>query len=436
MRNRVSNPMKQRIGMMLGVALAITGPAAIADPMLLRFDMLVDGTGEMLDAREIAVDDGRIVAIGNDLQARYPAGNLIDHEDLVALPGLIDVHVHMTYGLAGASQGDAWNELFATPAPDRLVAATGNARRTLETGVTAARDLFAFDGVDFQLKALIDNNIVPGPRLFLSGQGIHPLVLPPVPEGQQRDSVAEFISQVEQRIRLGADWIKIFATTGSADDLSGEQIFFYPEIKAATDTAHAAGLRVAVHSYGPSAVDDALKAGVDSIEHPVGLDDELIAQWARTNTVYVPTIDHNRYYAEHRSEYGYDETIERNLHAFVERNVETLHKVHAAGIAVAMGSDAVMTGFGENTRDLEWFVEAGLSTGEAIRAATINGARLLGQEEFLGRLQPGFAADIVAVAGNPLDDIQALTRNVRWVMKDGRVVSVTPSRSGDTVQSR
>jgi len=154
----------------------------------------------------------------------------------------------------------------------------------------------------------------------------------------------------------------------------------------------------------------------------VGLDDKLISQWAATDTVYVPTIDHNRYYADHRTEYGYDETIERNLREFVKENVETLRKMHAAGITIAMGSDAVMSGFGENTRDLEWFIKAGLSTREAIRAATVNGAALLGQEGRLGRIQTGFAADIVAVAGDPLSDIQAVTRNVRWVMKDGKVV--------------
>ena len=420
--------MKRFICIALSFALAATGRAALAEPTLLRFAQLIDGTGEVLDAHEIVVEDGRIVAIGDDLEEQYPAGSTVDHRNLVALPGLIDVHVHMTYGLDGPPRGDAWNELFATPAPARLVTATRNARLTLETGVTAARDMFAFDGLDFQLKALIDNGIITGPRLFVSGQGIHPLVLPAVAEGERRDIVAEFTRQVERRIQLGADWVKIFATTGSADDLTGEQIFFYPEINAATEIAHAAGLRVAVHSYGPSAVADALNAGVDSIEHPVGLDDALIAHWAQTQTVYVPTIDHNRYYADHRGEYGYDETIEQNLRDFVERNVATLSKIHAAGITVAMGSDAVMTGFGENTRDLEWFIEAGLSTREAIRTATVNGARLLGQEDFLGRLETGFAADIIAVAGNPLEDIRALTRNVRWVMKDGLIVIDTTGK--------
>jgi len=401
----------------------LLGPLAAADAeqTLLRFAGLVDGTGERLDGHEIVVEDGLIAAVGDGLADAYPRAALIDLADLYAVPGLIDVHVHMTYGLDGPSKGDAWNELFATPAPARLVAATQNAKRTLEAGVTTARDLFAFDGVDFQLKALIDAGVVPGPRLFLSGAGIHPLTLSPLAEGEERDMVAEFTAQAEQRVAQGADWVKIFATTGSADDLTGEQLFFYPEIKAAVDVAHAAGLRVAVHSYGASAVDDALRAGVDSIEHPVGVDDETLKRWAATGTVYVPTIDHNRYYADHRAEYGYDEEVDKNLHEFVQKNVETLRRAHAAGIIIAMGSDAVMSGFGENTLELEWFIDAGMTTSEAIRAATVNGARLLGQEDSLGRLQPGFIADIVAVDGDPIEDIRALTRGVRWVLADGAV---------------
>jgi imidazolonepropionase-like amidohydrolase len=407
---------------LVGVILLAIGSVAIAEPILLRFAQIIDGTGEVLDAHEIVVVVGTIVAIGDDLRTDYPNASEINLDKLVAVPGLIDVHVHMTYGLAGPSQGDAWSELMTTTAADRLVEATRNAKRTLQTGVTAARDMFAFDGLDFQLRALIDNNVIPGPRLFVSGEAIHPLILPPLAEGEERDSVAELTKQAQLRVASGTDWVKIFATTGSADDLTGKQIFFYPEIKAATDTAHDAGLKVAVHSYSSAAVGDALEAGVDSIDHPVGLDDALLARWAATDTVYVPTIDHNRYYADHRDEYGYDESIESNLNAFVKRNVKTLRRAHDAGIRIAMGSDAVMSGFGQNTRELEWFVEAGLTTAEALQAATVNGARLLGQEDTLGRLKTGFAADIVAVDGDPLDDIRALTRNVQWVMKDGKVV--------------
>jgi imidazolonepropionase-like amidohydrolase len=152
------------------------------------------------------------------------------------------------------------------------------------------------------------------------------------------------------------------------------------------------------------------------------LNNEILRLWAETKSVYVPTIDHNRYYAKHSTEYGYDEEVQGEVLSFVERNVDDFRRAHAAGITIAMGSDAVMSMFGQNTLELEWFVLAGMTTKEAIQAATVNGAALLGQEEKLGRLKPGFTADLVAVEGNPISDIRALTRNVRWVMKDGKVV--------------
>lgn len=397
------------------------GTTAVADTTILKFRQLVDGTGEVLPHREIAVAGGLIVAIGDGLSDQFPGASQIDLEDLTALPGLIDVHVHITYGLVEPPDGNAWEKLFASPAADRLVAAKQNARKMLRSGVTSARDLFAFDGVDFQIKALIDQGTIPGPRLFVSGGGFHPSTLKPLPAGEERDIVTEFSETVRERIAAGADWIKIFATTGSADDLSARQNFYYPEIKAVTDIAHAAGIRVAVHSYGPSAVEDALRAGVDSIDHPIGLDRKLLERWAQTDTTYVPTIDHNRYYAEYSSEYGYDSDVEQSLYDFIKKNVETLRQANEAGVRVAMGSDAVMSMFGQNTRELEWFIEAGMTTAQALQAATINGAILLGQEGKLGRLKIDYAADIVAVQGDPLENIRAITRNVVWVMKAGKV---------------
>ena len=406
----------------MGLLLLACATAAQAGATLLRFAEVIDGTGEVLEGREIVVQDGLIIAVGNGLDGQYPEARVVDLGDLVALPGLIDVHVHVTYGLKAPSRGDAWAELLASAPGERLDAAARNARLTLAAGVTSARDLFAFDGLALQVRALIDNAVIPGPRLFVATDAIHPMTLPPPAEGVERDAVALLTREAQRRVDAGADWLKIFATTGSADDLTGEQIFFYPEIKAATDVAHAAGLRVAVHSYGATAVEDALRAGVDSIEHPVGLDDALLARWAKSDTVYVPTIDHNLYYAEHADEYGYDEATQAALRAFTAENVRTLRRAHAAGVRIAMGSDAVMTMFGRNTRELEWFVEAGMAPAEAIRAATVNGAKMLGQEGSLGRLRPGYAADVIAVAGNPLDDIRALSRNVQWVMKAGEIV--------------
>jgi len=394
----------------------------MGQPVVLRFDRIVDGDGKALAHREIVVDRDSIVAIGDGLADSYPSAEVRHLDGLTALPGLIDAHVHMTYGLPGSTQGDPWSELFSSAPEDRLVASVSNARATIRSGVTTARDLSGLDHVDFHLRALIRSGLVVGPRLFLSGPGLHPLLLPPVPAGQTRDIVAEFSRQARDRVKLGADWVKIFATTGSGGDLSAEQVFFYPEIRAATDIAHEAGIRIAVHAYGPSAVPDALRAGVDSIEHAVGMSDELLSEWAATEVFYVPTVDHNRYYADRRAEYGYDSVTEAELRSFVTRNTETLRRAIRHGVRIAMGSDAVMSMFGENTRELEWFVEAGMTPGDAIRAATLSGALLLGQAHTLGRIAEGFTADIIGVLGDPTEDIRAVSRGVRWVMKDGAVV--------------
>jgi len=392
-------------------------------PVLLHFAALVDGTGELLEGHEILVEGGVIVAIGDGLAERYPDMLRLNLDGLTAVPGLIDAHVHMTYGFYGPAHGDAWKQLLQdTPPPQRLVAAIRNAARTLESGVTTARDLFALDGVDFYLRELIEQGVVPGPRLFLSGKGIHPMVMPPQAQGTQAERVASLSQRAAEVAASGADWLKIFATTGTASDLSGEQVYFYPEISAATQAAHARGLKVALHAYGASAVPDAIRAGVDSIEHAVDVDDGTLAAWAASGIPYVPTIDHNRYYADYREEYGFDQRAESELREFTGRNVEMLHRVHGAGIPIVMGSDAVMSMFGENTRELEWFIEAGMSNAHVLQSATVNGARLLGQQDKLGRLAPGFTADIVAVQGQPLKDIKALSRHVVWVMKNGEVV--------------
>jgi imidazolonepropionase-like amidohydrolase len=165
-----------------------------------------------------------------------------------------------------------------------------------------------------------------------------------------------------------------------------------------------------------------MRAGAESIEHATDVDDATLAAWARTKTFYVPTIDHNRFYAENAQLLGYDADEVAALNDFRARNLETARRAHAAGVRFAMGSDAVYWMFGENTRELGWFVQAGMTPAQALATATTNAAELLRMADRIGRVAPGYFADIVAVEGNPLADIGAVINGVRWVMKGGAVV--------------
>jgi len=213
----------------------------------------------------------------------------------------------------------------------------------------------------------------------------------------------------------------MYGSTGSAADVTGDETFSFDEMKAAVDAAHAAGKRIAIHSYGPQGGRDAMRAGAESVEHAVDLDDSTLTEMAARGTYYVPTIDHNRYYADNAQLLKYNEQDVAGLNDYIARNLETAKKAVKAGVKFAMGSDAVYTMFGENTRELEWFVKAGMSPEQALLAATANGAELLGQTD-VGVIRAGAFADIAAVEGDPLTDIQAATRRVRWVMKNGAVV--------------
>jgi imidazolonepropionase-like amidohydrolase len=165
-----------------------------------------------------------------------------------------------------------------------------------------------------------------------------------------------------------------------------------------------------------------MRAGAESVEHAVDLDDSTLTEMAARGTYYVPTIDHNRYYAEYHEQFGYTPEQVAGLDAYRARNIETARRAWRAHVRFAMGSDAVFTMFGQNTRELGWFVQIGMTPAEALATATTNAAALLGMSQTLGAVAPGYYADIVAVAGDPLRDVRVVTDSVRWVMKGGQVV--------------
>lgn len=404
----------------------------------LRFGKLIDGKGKVLTNAVVTVENDRIRSVEAD--AKPPAGaELIDLSRYTAIPGMIDAHTHMTYWWDQAPGTTPWAQSGTRQSAVTVFLAQENARKTLESGVTTVRDLGASEYSDIAMRDLINRGAMPGPRMFVSGYGLSVTRRPvrpgfAFPPGGTADGVADVLRVVRQQVAAGADVIKMYGSTGSDQDVSGFQTFTFDEMKAAADAAHQLGRRIAVHSYGPDGARDAVRAGADSVEHATGLDDQTIAEMARRGTFYVPTIDHNRYYAEYRKQFGYSEEVAAKLEDYLFRNLETARRAHRAGVRFAMGSDAVFTMFGQNARELEWFVEAGMTPEQALAAATANGAALLGMEKNLGAIAPGFYADIAAVEGDPLVDIKAASRQVKWVMKAGQVM-VDKTRAGNPAPS-
>jgi len=179
------------------------------------------------------------------------------------------------------------------------------------------------------------------------------------------------------------------------------------------------GKKIAIHSYGPEGARDAVRAGADSLEHAVDIDDATLAEMAKRKIYYVPTIDHNRYYVDAASDYGFRGGSTERLNAYIARNVETARRAWKAGVKFAMGSDAVYTMFGQNTRELGWFVKIGMTPEQALRTATVDAADLMGMAADIGAVKPGCYADLIAVEGDPLADIevgdrQNPRRHERW----------------------
>jgi imidazolonepropionase-like amidohydrolase len=315
------------------------------------------------------------------------------------------------------------------PAGVTAMLAAENARRTLESGVTTVRDLGAANEVDYAMRDLINMGRMIGPRMFVAGQG-----LSAGRDGSPAGPEA-FRQQAEARLAAGSDWVKVFGSRGSFQSVETTQTVSFDEMKAVVDAVHAKNHRVAIHSYGPSGVRDAVRAGADSVEHGIDLDDETLAEMARRGTVWVPTIDHNRYYVDAKDEYGFAPETIPPLRAYIEKNLESARRAVRAGVKIGMGSDAVYTMFGQNTRELEWFVKAGMTPAQALASATTIPAALLGHERDLGAIAPGYFADLVAVSGDPLADVSALINGVRWVMKGGAVV-VDKTASGSSGSGR
>jgi len=393
------------------VAVVLAAVEASAQTTFIRFGKLWDGD-KLMDRAVVQVDGDRIVRItpGNAVPAD---ARTIDLSRFTGLPGLIDLHTHITYywDRAPGSRPRGQRRLPAVT----VFLAQENARRTLETGVTTIRDLNAGNDMDFAMRELTKSGAMIGPRIFASGPGLSARQgAPPDPEAMRK--------LVEERVKAGADWIKVFGSRGGFENVDGTQTVTFDEMRAVVETAHKLGKRVAIHSYGAAGVRDAVRAGADSVEHGADVDDETIAEMVKRGTVWVPTIDHNRYYVDAKDEYGFAPGSEAALNDYIARNLESARRAVKAGVKIAMGSDAVYSMFGQNTRELGMLVKAGMTPAQALASATTIPAALLEMDKQLGRVAPGYLADLVAIEGDPTTSVDPVINGVRWVMKEGRVV--------------
>ncbi|MDQ3819949.1 MAG: amidohydrolase family protein [Acidobacteriota bacterium] len=373
--------------------------------------MLDVNSGQLITDPVILIEGERITAVGPRLS--IPQGTkIIDLGDSTILPGLIDAHTHITYhfdetGHFGLS-GDATPEVT-------LKYATENARNTIEGGVTTIRNLGASQRVDLRLRDAINRGEVVGPRIIASGE---PLMAYDLRDASnQAERTAQIRSFIRARVAEGVNVIKIFE---GVDD-RGSPVFSRTDIHVAVEEARRAGLKVAVHAHEAAAIKAAVEGGCDSIEHGTFLDDEAIKLMVKHHTALVPTLYLPTHYLEHRSQFVFDNSTWDFFERLRSHNLENLRRAKRAGVLIVSGSDAVAGLHGHNVREIEWLVKAGLSPQEAIHAATIDAAKLLGMEDKIGEIKEGKLADLISVAGDPLRDIRSLEQ-VQFVMKSGQVV--------------
>jgi len=330
------------------------------------------------------------------------------------------MHTHMA-GNAGCPSCPQPNR----PPIELWYIATQRAKMMFDVGITTVRDLGAIGMMDVSMRNLINEGLIAGPRMFVSGPGLRTsyAAYNPSPEATA-DSPDEVERVVRKLIAGGVDWIKIFGSTGAGQDVSGFQTFTFEEMKRAVEVTHLLGKKIAIHSYGFSGAHDAVFAGVDSLEHGPDLDDATIKEMLKRGTYWSPTIDHNR------NPFGKDRQPDDPVSIFGDTTFKTAQRVIKAGVKVVMGVDGAGPVYPSKeipfttnrTRELIWLVKAGMTPAQALATATTNSAALLGKEKELGTVAPGYIADIVAVDGDPLTDIDVVVTKVSWVMNDGKVV--------------
>ncbi|HZH43351.1 MAG TPA: amidohydrolase family protein [Lysobacter sp.] len=405
--------------------------AAAAEPVALQCERLFDArSGRLLDARTVVVRDGRIVDVLPG-RAQVEGAKAVDLAGHTCSPGWTDLHVHLDQ----ESSPSSYVEEFRLDPVDFGFRAVGYAEKTLMAGFTSVRDLGG--DITLNLRDAINQGHLKGPRIFAAGRSIattgghadptngynselsHLLGTPGPTEGVV-NSPDEARQAVRQRYKDGSDVIKITATGGvlSYAKSADAPQFTVEEIRAIVDTARDYGFKVAAHAHGTEGMKRAVQAGVTSIEHGTYMTDEVMALMKQKGTWYVPTLYAGRFVTEKAKQPGYFPEIVRPKAARVGADMQqTFARAYKAGVRIAFGTDMGVGPHGDNAREFVYMVEAGMPPAVALQAATIRAAEVLGVDD-QGVIEPGKRADIVAMPGNPLEDI-GMVMKVDFVMKDG-----------------
>jgi imidazolonepropionase-like amidohydrolase len=411
--------------------LILSSTTALGETTVLECARLIDvANGKVLENRQVLVLEQRITAVGKSVEAPAEASRIrLD----TCLPGLMDMHVH----LDGQMERNGYLKEFQNNEADLALTAAHYAGITLQAGFTTVRNPGDSYNVTVALRNAIEQGRASGPRIFTSAKSLattgghadptngyrSDLMGDPGPEEGVINGIEDARKAVRQRYKDGADFIKITATGGvlSLAKSGRNPQFTMEELQAVVGTATDYGMHVAAHTHGAEGMKRAVLAGVRSIEHGTFMTEEVMDLMKERGTYYVPTISAGRFVAEKSQENDYFPEIVRPKAGAVGPQIQaTFAKAYKAGVTIAFGTDCGVSPHGTNALEFVYMVEAGMPAMEAIRSATLTTAELLGVQQELGTIEAGKLADIVAVSGNPIEDVSRL-QQVTFVMKDGRV---------------
>tara|TARA_B100000678_G_scaffold135260_1_gene113009 strand:+ start:392 stop:1663 length:1272 start_codon:yes stop_codon:yes gene_type:complete len=416
----------------LGLAatmLASAGLASAETTIVHAGRIITDPAAAPIERGTVTITDGRIVSVEKGWVEAPDNATVVNLEGKTLVPGLIDLHVHLT----GDPGGDFWREAVE---PDEwgVVVGVKNAEKTLKAGFTTVREAGSAQHTAYSLRRGTAEGLIQGPRIIAAGpplaivgghgdvSGFKPEINAILSSGYSCTGPVECAEKVRRASQNGADIIKITATGGvlSQQGRGLEAHFSDAEMKSIADTAHSLGLDVMAHAHGARGIEAAAKAGIDTIEHATYLDEAAAKAMKENGTVLVPTLMAFQGVTERLGQGVYTPTVETKIRDVAEIARVFMGKAYRWGVPIAFGTDAGVFEHGRNAGEFALMVGQGMSNRDALATATTNAAKVLHMENEIGRIAPGYSADMIAVGGNPLEDVSVL-ENVDWVMVRGRI---------------